>query len=105
VRVAFNFTAAFLLFLVVACGGSDSTATKPQSQTGEPVVSGKITVFAAASLSDSFTEIKAEFIKKNPKADIEFQFAGSPALRTQLEQGAKADIYASADVPNMTQAL
>lgn len=77
----------------------------PQSQSGEPVVRGRITVFAAASLTDSFNEIKARFIKKNPRADIEFQFAGSPALRTQLEQGARADIYASADVPNMTQAL
>jgi molybdate transport system substrate-binding protein len=105
VRVAFTITAVLFLVLAVACGGSDSTATKPQSQSGETVVSGKITVFAAASLTDSFNEIKAEFLKKNPRADIEFQFAGSPALRTQLEQGAKADIYASADMPNVTQAL
>ena len=69
------------------------------------MLSGKITVFAAASLTDAFNEDQGEFIKKNPRADIEFQFAGSPALRTQLEQGARADIYASADVPNMTQAL
>jgi molybdate transport system substrate-binding protein len=78
---------------------SSSSAPAPQSAQG------KITVFAAASLTDSFNEIKQEFLKKNPRADVEFQFAGSPALRTQLEQGAKADIYASADVPNMSQAL
>ena len=104
-RVALNLIAALSVVMAVACGGSDSTATPPQSQSGEPVVRGRITVFAAASLTDSFNEIKARFIKKNPRADIEFQFAGSPALRTQLEQGARADIYASADVPNMTQAL
>src|SRR5688572_259019 len=87
----------------VACGGSDS-ASQPSSP-GDTSVRGKITVFAAASLTDSFNEIKAEFIRKNPRADIEFQFAGSPALRTQLEHGARADIFASADVPNMTQAV
>ena len=41
--------------------------------------------------------MKAEFVKKNPQTEIELQFAGSPALRTQLEQGARADIYASAE--------
>jgi molybdate transport system substrate-binding protein len=104
VKAALSLIAALSVVLAVACGGSDSMAP-PQSQSGEPVVRGRITVFAAASLTDSFNEIKAGFIKKNPRADIEFQFAGSPALRTQLEQGARADIYASADVPNMTQAL
>jgi molybdate transport system substrate-binding protein len=97
---------AFVALLAVACGGSDSSSDKPALQAnGEPVLRGKITVFAAASLADAFSEIKAEFLKKNPRADIEFQFGGSPTLRTQLEQGARADIYASADVPNMTQAL
>lgn len=103
-KAALSLIAALSVVLAVACGGSDSMAP-PQSQSGEPVVRGRITVFAAASLTDSFNEIKARFIKKNPRADIEFQFAGSPALRTQLEHGARADIYASADVPNMTQAL
>jgi molybdate transport system substrate-binding protein len=105
-RVAVGLFAALLVALAVACGGNGAPSVSDNvSQTGETVVSGKITVFAAASLTDSFNEVKAEFIKKNPRADIEFQFAGSPALRTQLEQGARADIYVSADVPNMTQAL
>src|SRR4051812_41278043 len=99
-------SAALFLAFAVACGGSDaSSPPNNASQTGETVVSGKITVFAAASLTDAFNEIKAEFLKKNPRADVEFQFGGSPALRAQLEQGARADVYASADLPNMTQAL
>jgi molybdate transport system substrate-binding protein len=97
--------ALFAVFAIagIACGAGEDGPASSQTVSGE--IRGKITVFAAASLTDSFNEIKAEFIKKNPNANIEFQFAGSPALRTQLEQGARADIYASADVANMTQAL
>jgi molybdate transport system substrate-binding protein len=87
-----------------ACGDDAGPDPTPAAQA-TPALSGKITVFAAASLTDSFNEIKAEFVKTYPGTEIEFQFAGSPALRTQLEQGARADIYASADKPNMTQAL
>jgi molybdate transport system substrate-binding protein len=92
--------------LAIACGGSDSpSGSAPLSVNGGAVLNGKITVFAAASLTDAFNEIKTEFLKKNPRAGIDFQFAGSPALRAQLEQGARADVYASADVANMTQAV
>jgi len=104
--------AVLIAVIGIACGSDDKPANAPASSssqssggvTSAPPVQGKITVFAGASLTDSFNEIKAEFLKKNPGAAIEFQFAGSPALRTQLEQGARADVYASADVPNMTQA-
>jgi molybdate transport system substrate-binding protein len=107
--------AAVLAVVAVACSGSDSKSTPTVASTAaagtspaataKPALSGKITVFAAASLTDAFNDIKTAFIKQNPGTDIEFQFAGSPALRTQLEQGAKADVYASADVANMTMAL
>src|SRR4051812_22692062 len=100
---------ALVAVLGLACGSDDdkpaANSAASSSQAAAPQAQGKITVFAAASLADSFNEIKAEFIKKNPRADVEFQFAGSPALRTQLEQGARADVYASADVSNMTQAV
>ncbi len=92
-------------FLALACG-NDASQPDPSPIAGRaPVLSGKITVFAAASLADAFNEIKTEFVKKNPRAEVEFQFGGSPTLRTQLEQGAKADVYASADQPNMAMAL
>jgi molybdate transport system substrate-binding protein len=55
-----------------------------------------LTVFAAASLTDSFTEIGKAFDTKTG-GKTNFQFAGSQILRTQLENGAKADVYASAN--------
>jgi molybdate transport system substrate-binding protein len=62
---------------------------------------GKITVFAAASLTDAFQEVATSIGKVLPGAHLAFNFGGSPTLRTQLAQGARADVFASADEPNM----
>jgi len=58
-------------------------------------------VFAAASLTGAFQEIGKNFEMTNPGVSINFNFAGSQILRTQLEQGALADVFASADHKNM----
>jgi molybdate transport system substrate-binding protein len=60
-----------------------------------------LTVFAAASLTDAFQEIGKGFESANPGVKVNLSFAGSQVLRTQLEQGAVADIFASADHKNM----
>jgi molybdate transport system substrate-binding protein len=60
-----------------------------------------LTVFAAASLTDAFQEIGRKYEITNPGIKVIFSFAGSQVLRTQIEQGAVADIYASADHKNM----
>ena len=54
-------------------------------------------VFAAASLTDAFSEMGQAFESAHPGTSIEFNFAGSQVLRTQIEQGAEADVFASAD--------
>jgi molybdate transport system substrate-binding protein len=56
-----------------------------------------LTVFAAASLTGSFTEIGKAFEAANPGVTVTFNFAGSQALATQLTQGASADVFASAN--------
>jgi molybdate transport system substrate-binding protein len=60
-----------------------------------------VTVFAAASLTGAFQEIGKDFETMNPGVNVRFNFAGSQILRTQLEQGASADVFASADHKNM----
>jgi molybdate transport system substrate-binding protein len=60
-----------------------------------------LTVFAAASLTDAFTEIGAAFEAANPGVTVVFNFAGSQALRTQIEEGAVADVFASANTKEM----
>ncbi len=54
-------------------------------------------VFAAASLRDVFSGLGEVFERARPDADVTFQFAGTQELRVQLENGAAADVFASAD--------
>jgi len=56
-----------------------------------------VTVFAAASLTEAFTTIGKSFEQQHPGVTVKFNFAGSQVLATQMEQGAKADVFASAD--------
>ncbi|MGH3676943.1 MAG: molybdate ABC transporter substrate-binding protein [Mycobacterium sp.] len=63
-----------------------------------------IVVFAAASLQKSFTAIGERFKADNPGASVDFSFAGSSDLVTQLTHGATADVFASADTKNMDKA-
>ena len=62
-----------------------------------------MTVFAAASLTDAFTEIGDAFTSANPDVDVTFNFAASSELVTQINEGAPADVFASADQANMAK--
>ncbi|OBF02376.1 molybdate ABC transporter substrate-binding protein [Mycobacterium sp. ACS4054] len=66
-----------------------------------PSASGKVVVFAAASLKPAFTQISAQFKAQNAGSEVDFEFAGSSELATQLTQGATADVFASADTAQM----
>ena len=87
--------------LLAACGTSDADegGDPPAAQDG---LTGTLTVFAAASLTDVFTELGDRLESENPDLDIRFNFAGSSALATQLTQGAPADVFASANQSQMT---
>ena len=82
--------------LLVSCRTTASTGGSPS-----PSYSGSITVLAAASLTGAFTKIGSDFEKEHPGTSVKFSFAGSSTLVTQIQQGAPADVFASADQPNM----
>ncbi len=79
--------------LTIAACGSD----------GESGSAGDLTVFAAASLTEAFTEIGDAFMAANPDVTVSLSFAASSELVTQIGQGAPADVFASADLANMTK--
>ncbi len=64
----------------------------------------RLSVYAASSLTDAFTAIERAFEAAHDGVDVALAFAGSQVLRLQIEQGAPADVFASAD-PDHTQAL
>ena len=76
------------LCLLIGCTGREHEKTT-------------ITVFAAASLTDAFREIASEFEAERSDVEVRFNFAGSQRLRSQLELGARADVFASADERQM----
>jgi len=84
--------------LAVGCG----SAAPAQ---GHDPLSGDIAVFAASSLTDAFNALGDSFHQEHPGASIKFNFAGTPTLVTQIEQGAPADVFASADTTNMDRLL
>jgi len=83
--------------LLAACGSSAGPVASPTAT----VLSGSISVFAAASLTDSFKALGTAFQAAHPGVTVQFNFAGTPTLVTQIEQGAQADLLASADTTNM----
>lgn len=90
--------AVFLLSLLLApsalagCGNGEDSG-------------GSVNVFAAASLADAFEEMEEVFEADNPGAEVQLNFAGSSTLLTQIQQGAPADVFASADEAKMSTAL
>jgi molybdate transport system substrate-binding protein len=68
---------------------------------GAPSVLGTVTVFAAASLTSAFQVAAGAFEKTHPGVKVQLNFAGSSTLVQQIEQGAPADVFASADQVNM----
>jgi len=103
-RTAFAALAAVAALTFAGCG-DDSPAASSPSSTGSSTaaLSGTINVFAAASLTGSFTLIGKDFEKAHPGVKVTFNFAGSSALAQQIDQGAPADVFASAAPKNMDQ--
>lgn len=93
--------ALLLALLLAACGGA------PPAPTAAPEAgrSGTLSVFAAASLADAFEEIGAAFEAANPGAEVSFNFAGSQQLAAQINEGAPADVFASANGSQMEAAI
>jgi molybdate transport system substrate-binding protein len=79
---------------LAACGGDEPSG-------GSSGSSNEIKVFAAASLTAAFAELGQQYTSANGGTKVTFNFAGSQALATQIQQSAPADVFASADLANM----
>ena len=69
--------------------------------TAAPATRTEMVVYAASSLTDAFSEIATQFEQANPGVKVMLSFAGSNQLRVQIEQGARADVFASANTKEM----
>lgn len=92
--------AAAALLLAALTGCAPAAGTTADQRAGARSA-GTITVFAAASLKGTFTELAHSFEAANPGTSVTLSFAGSSDLAGQISQGAPADVFASADAANM----
>ena len=91
------------LLAAAALALAGCTATTPESSpTTADALTGTVTVFAAASLTESFQAIADAFTAEHPGVDVTFNFGGSSALATQIAEGAPVDVFAAASPATMT---
>ena len=88
-----------------AAAASPTGGTVAASPVAFPADAGELTVFAAASLTDAFEQIATDLQAANAGLTITYNFAGSQALATQLQEGAEADVFASANAVQMAAAV
>ena len=93
--------ATAMVTLLVACSSSKSTTAPTTTASTAARVTGAVSVFAAASLTEAFNAAKATITAANPGVTLTYNFAGSNTLVAQIQQGAPADVFASADQKNM----
>ncbi|MDQ3660692.1 MAG: molybdate ABC transporter substrate-binding protein [Actinomycetota bacterium] len=90
---------------VIALAVSLSACAGEAGDGNEQSEASRVTVFAASSLSPAFEAMALELEESSPDTSVRFNFGSSSDLATQLEQGARADVYASADEANMTRLM
>ncbi|WP_338702971.1 molybdate ABC transporter substrate-binding protein [Streptomyces sp. Q6] len=89
------------LLTLSACGSSDSGSSSDTSDSSAKKLSGTVNVFAAASLTESFTTLGKRFEKEHPGTKVTFNFGGSDTLAAGITGGAPADVFAAASPKTM----
>ncbi|VXB88530.1 molybdate ABC transporter substrate-binding protein [Nocardioides sp. AX2bis] len=97
-------TSALAVTALVALAAAACGSGGDESDAGADGGTTTITVFAAASLTSTFEELATDFEAENDGVEIQFNFAGSSDLVAQLQEGAPADVLATADEANMDKA-
>jgi molybdate transport system substrate-binding protein len=104
-----RFTVVAAGLAAVALAGCSSSSSGGAASTASPASSSastaSITVFAAASLTGTFTQIGKQFEAAHPGDKVTFSFGPSSGLATQITNGAPADVFASAAPANMDQVV
>lgn len=97
--------ATFVLVFVLAACTAASTPAPSQGAATQAVQPVTLNVFAASSLTDAFARIGEQFAAEHAGVEVVFNFAGSNQLATQINEGAPADLFASANEAQMDVAI
>ncbi|MBK1785377.1 molybdate ABC transporter substrate-binding protein [Prauserella cavernicola] len=91
-----------VVLVVSACGGSDGSSDEG---SGGGDGNRTLNVFAAASLTEAFGELEKQFEAEHDGVDVRLNLAGSSQLASQINEGAPADVFASANEKNMDKVV
>ena len=91
-----------MLFALAACGKQAEPAAEPTDEP-EAVEEVELIVFAAASMTETLTELKAMYEADHPGVTITYNFDSSGTLKTQIQEGADCDLFISAAPKQMNQ--
>ncbi|MEV5707868.1 molybdate ABC transporter substrate-binding protein [Actinoallomurus sp. NPDC052274] len=94
-------TASIAVLAAALAAGCGDKGVKKDS--GDKAATRTVVVFAAASLTESFTSLGKAFESSHPGVRVKFNFGGSSALAQQIDQGAPADVFAAASPATMKQ--
>lgn len=93
--------------MLAGCGGNasaDSSSSAPASASAETEADQvELVVFAAASMTETLTELSNAYMEENPNVDIVLNFDSSGTLKTQIQEGADCDVFISAGQLQMDQ--
>lgn len=100
-------TALIMAFSIAGCSSSSSTTTETEdtenTETTEEVETSTVTVFAAASMTETLDEIAEMYKNVDPSVELVFNYDSSGTLKTQIQEGADCDIFISAAQKQMNQ--
>lgn len=106
-RITAILALCLVICLLAGCGAGSGTAAPeateaaaPAVETAEPV---ELIVFAAASMTETMTELGNAYMAENENVNIVFNFDSSGTLKTQIQEGADCDIFISAGQKQMNQ--
>jgi molybdate transport system substrate-binding protein len=99
-RARFAALIAVMALALAACSSTVALAAPTGAASARPAVSGALTIYGAASLKAALAKAEAAFVAANPGVAMTISTDSSSALETQIEQGAPADVFLSADTTN-----
>ena len=99
-RKLFALLLAVTMVVTLTACGETTTPTEPQADAAESV---ELIVFAAASMTETLTELGNQYMAENENVTIVFNFDSSGTLKTQIQEGADCDVFISAGQKQMNQ--
>ena len=101
--IAMLLTGVMLGLVLTGCGGNDTNQSSAVTSTSAATEKNDLVIFAAASMTETLTELSNAYMKEHPEVNVVLNFDSSGTLKTQIQEGADCDVFISAGQLQMDQ--